>query len=97
MEQISTFGIEILSTRLLHSTSAESILKRLKINYVLPGSLYQLVIFLRRLVVISNEIRLLFAKLWLTHRRVTFIKKNHVANLPEKDCKVSFFSTRLRL
>ena len=76
MEQISTFGIEILS-RLLHSTSAESILKRLKINYVLPGSLYQLVIFLRRLVVISGEIRFLrvFAKLWLTHRRVTFIKK----------------------
>ena len=38
--------------------------------------------------IISGEIRLLFAKLWLTHRHLTFIKKNHVANLPEKDSKV---------
>ena len=64
-----------------------SILKFLKINYVLPGSLlYQPVIFSASTGIISGEIRLLIAKLWLTHRRVTFIKKkNHVANLPEKD------------
>ena len=47
--------------------------------------------------IISSEIRLLIAKLWLNHWHVTFIKKNHVANLPEKDSNINLSSLKIFL